>query len=120
MAVGEATDGEVEGALEPFVGDPAALVVVSSDLSHFLDHAVAVRRDQATAAAIERLEGERLGPYDACGFRPIRGWLALARRRGLAVERLDLRTSGDTAGDRGSVVGYGAWSFSRPNGRRAG
>jgi AmmeMemoRadiSam system protein B len=120
LVVGEATDGEVAGALEPFVEDPKALVVVSSDLSHFLDHATAVRRDSATAAAIERLEGAALGPEDACGFRPIRGWLALARRHGLAVERLDLKTSGDTAGNRDRVVGYGAWAFARPHGGRRG
>ena len=120
LVVGEATDGEVAGALEPFVGDPATLTVISSDLSHFLDHAGAVRRDRATAAAIERLEGASLGPEDACGFRPIRGWLALARRHGLAAERLDLKNSGDTAGNRDSVVGYGAWAFARPNGRGLG
>jgi len=120
LVVGEATDGEVAGALEPFVGDPATLTVISSDLSHFLDHAAAVRRDLATATAIERLEGASLGPEDACGFRPIRGWLALARRHGLAAERLDLKNSGDTAGNRDSVVGYGAWAFARPNGRGLG
>ena len=111
LVVGEATDGEVAGALEPFVGDPATLTVISSDLSHFLDHAAAVRRDLATATAIERLEGASLGPEDACGFRPIRGWLALARRHGLAAERLDLKNSGATAGNRDSVVGYGAWAL---------
>jgi AmmeMemoRadiSam system protein B len=120
LVVGEATDEEVAEALEPFVGDPAALIVISSDLSHFLDHAAAVRRDSATAAAIERLEGGSIGPGDACGFRPIRGWLALAGRHGLTVERLDLRNSGDTAGSRDSVVGYGAWAFAQPNGRGAG
>ena len=97
--------------LEPFADDPATLVVVSSDLSHFLPYGAAVRRDRATAGAVERLEGGKLGPGDACGHLPIRGWLALARGRGLGVKRLDLRNSGDTAGDRRSVVGYGAWAF---------
>jgi MEMO1 family protein len=111
LVVGDATEGEVAAALEPFADDPATLVVVSSDLLHFLPYEAAVRRDRATAGAIERLEGDRLGPGDACGHLPIRGWLAVARRRGLGVERLDLRNSGDTAGDRRSVVGYGAWAF---------
>ena len=79
--------------------------MVSSDLSHFLGYEAAVRRDRATAAAIERLDGDRLGPKDACGYRPIRGWLALARQHGMSVERLDLRNSGDTASGTG-----GAWS----------
>lgn len=116
LVVGDATDEEVAAALEPFAEDAGTLVVVSSDLSHFLPYEAAVRRDLATAGAIERLDGISLGPWDACGFRPIRGWLALARRRGLAAERLDLRNSGDTAGGRDSVVGYGAWAFARPDG----
>jgi hypothetical protein len=120
LVVGEATDGEVATVLAPFAADPATLTVISSDLSHFLPHAAAVRRDRATAAAIERLEGAPLGPEDACGFRPLRGWLALARRHGLAVERLALKTSGDTAGGRASVVGYGAWAFARPKERGVG
>ena len=119
LVVGDATGEEVAAALEPFADDPATLVVVSSDLSHFLDYDAAVRRDQATATVIERSEGERLGPGDACGYLPLRGWLALARRRGLAVERLDLRNSGDTAGDRRRVVGYGAWEFTTSGAARA-
>lgn len=112
LVVGDAIDAEVAAVLEPFADDPATLIVVSSDLSHFLDYDAAVRRDQSTAVAIERLDGAPLGPDDACGYLPIRGWMALARRRGSGVERLDLRNSGDTAGDRRRVVGYGAWAFS--------
>ena len=113
LVVGDSTGEEVAAALEPFADDPATLVVISSDLSHFLDYGAAVRRDRATAAAIETFDGGRLGPRDACGYLPLRGWLAVARRRGLPVERLDFRNSGDTAGDRRRVVGYGAWAFGR-------
>ena len=111
LVVGDAQDKEVAAVLEPFADDPATLIVVSSDLSHFLPYETARRHDLATATAIERLEGGTLGSDDACGYLPIRGWLLAARRRGLGVERLDLRNSGDTAGDRHSVVGYGAWAF---------
>ena len=114
LVVGEATGEEVAAALASFADDPKTLVVVSSDLSHFLPYEAAARRDQATAAAIERLEGDEVRAEDACGWLPIRGWLALARQRSLRVERLDLRNSGDmAAGDRRSVVGYGAWAFWR-------
>jgi AmmeMemoRadiSam system protein B len=114
LVVGEATGEEVAVSLTAFADDPKTLVVVSSDLSHFLPYEAAGRRDQATAAAIERLEGDEVRAEDACGRLPIRGWLALARRRSLRVERLDLRNSGDMApGDRRSVVGYGAWAFWR-------
>ena len=80
--VGDARDEEVAAVLEPFADDPATLIVVSSDLSHFLPYEAAQRRDRATAAAIERLDGRQLGPDDACGYLPIRGWLAAARQHG--------------------------------------
>jgi AmmeMemoRadiSam system protein B len=111
LVVGEATDAEVACMLEAFADDPGTLIVVSSDLSHFLDYEAALRRDRATAGAIERLDGDRLGPKDGCGYRPIRGCLALARQHGMSVQRLDLRNSGDTVGNRRSVVAYGAWAF---------
>jgi AmmeMemoRadiSam system protein B len=67
LVVGDATDEEVTATLEPFAADPATLVVVSSDLSHFLTYEAAGQRDRATAEAIERLHGAPIGPYDACG-----------------------------------------------------
>jgi AmmeMemoRadiSam system protein B len=89
-------------------------MVVSSDLSHYQDPDTARRHDAATADAIERGDGSRLGPDDACGFLPIAGLLAETRTRGLRARRLDLRNSGDTAGPKDRVVGYGAWSFGAP------
>jgi AmmeMemoRadiSam system protein B len=87
------------------------LLVVSSDLSHFEPYAAARAHDARTAAAIERLDEAAIGPRDACGHSGVRGALIEARRRGLAVERLALTSSGDTAGGRDSVVGYGAWAL---------
>jgi AmmeMemoRadiSam system protein B len=46
---------------------------------------------------------------DACGFYPLRGLMELARRKSIPIRLLDLRTSGDIAGDPDSVVGYGAF-----------
>ncbi len=63
------------------------------------------------ALAIEALSGEGIGPEDACDCRALAGLLAAARIRDLTIERLDLRTSGDTAGPRDRVVGYGAWAL---------
>ena len=64
-----------------------------------------------TAEAIEAFDESAIGPADACGHLAIRGALIEAKRRGLAIERIDLRNSGDTAGDKQSVVGYGAWAI---------
>ena len=93
-------------------GGPETLIVVSSDLSHYHDYATARARDRRTAAAIVAADAAAIADDDACGARPIRGLLVAARRHGLAVRLLDLRSSGDTAGDRDRVVGYGAFTVS--------
>jgi AmmeMemoRadiSam system protein B len=90
------------------------LLIVSSDLSHFASYHAARVQDARTAAAIEALDAEAIGPSDACGHLAIGGALTEATRRGLAVTRLALCNSGDTAGDRRRVVGYGAWVFHAP------
>lgn len=91
--------------------DMETLIVVSSDLSHYHDYATAQRLDAATAAAIERGDASALGPQEACGYLAIAGLLLAAGRRGLKAERLALCNSGNTAGSRDEVVGYGAWAF---------
>lgn len=111
LLVGDAPPEAVARVLEALWGGAETLIVVSSDLSHYLGPEAARRRDAATAAAIERLDGQSLSGEDACGYQPIVGLLLAARDRGLAARRLDLRNSGDTAGPMDRVVGYGAWVF---------
>jgi hypothetical protein len=111
LVVGEASAEEVEQVIERLWGGPETLLVVSSDLSHDHDYATARRLDRSACAAIEALDPARLGPDAACGAIPVRGLLRAARAHGLAAHTLDLRSSGDTAGDRERVVGYGAWAF---------
>jgi AmmeMemoRadiSam system protein B len=112
VLVGDARPAEVADVLAGLWGGAETLIVISSDLSHFHPYAAAQRLDEATARAIEALDETGLGPEAACGHLPIAGLLIEARRHGLRAERLDLRNSGDTAGARDSVVGYGAWAFS--------
>lgn len=109
LVVGEAGADEVAEVLERLWGGPETLIVLSTDLSHYHDYAAARRLDAATCAAIETLHPERIAAEQACGRYPLAGLLALARRRGLQVRTVDLRNSGDTAGSRDTVVGYGAW-----------
>ena len=92
-------------------GSAETRFVVSSDLSHYLNSETARRVDRATARAIESLDLDRVGDRQACGCIPIRGLLRAASDHHLFARTLDLRNSGDTAGPRGSVVGYGAFSF---------
>ncbi len=109
LIAGHAGGRDVAEVLELLWAGPDTLPVISSDLSHYHDYETARRRDAETARAIEALAGERLDYDDACGRTPIAGLLQVARARGLAARTVDLRNSGDTAGPRGEVVGYGAW-----------
>jgi AmmeMemoRadiSam system protein B len=110
VVVGGATPDEMAELLDVVWGERETLIVVSSDLSHYLPYEAARRRDRDTADAILNLEA-RLVPEEACGAAPINGLLQAARRHGMTAEQVDLRNSGDTAGSRDRVVGYGAFAF---------
>lgn len=113
VVVGDATPAEVCEAVELLWGGPETLLVVSSDLSHYHDYDTARRLDSATSRAIETLAFEKIGYEHACGRNPVSGLLLYARQHGLTVQTLDLRNSGDTAGPRDQVVGYGAYVINR-------
>lgn len=110
LVVGEADAAEVAEVLEAVWGGEETAIVISSDLSHYLSYEEAQRVDEDTAQEILRLGGP-VQPQRACGAYPVSGLLLAARRRGMVPELLDLRNSGDTAGDRRQVVGYGAFAF---------
>ncbi len=110
IVVGVAPALDVADVLAALWGGSETAVVVSSDLSHYHDYATAKEIDRRTAAAIVAREVDRIAPEFACGAHPLRGLLELSQRAGLEIELLDLRNSGDTAGDRTKVVGYGAFS----------
>jgi AmmeMemoRadiSam system protein B len=111
LVVGDATPEEVAEVLELLWGGPETLIVVSTDLSHYCDYATARRLDAATTRAIEALEPEAIGHEQACGRIPVQGLLLAAQRHGLHADAVDVRNSGDTAGPRDAVVGYGAYVF---------
>jgi len=109
FVVGEASPEAVAEVMEA-LWDEETLLLVSSDLSHYLDYDTAVEVDRETTRAIEARRDD-LRPEQACGCRPLNGLMRLARARGLEVTTLDLRNSGDTAGSRDRVVGYGAYAL---------
>ena len=111
LVVGDATAAQVAEALELLWGGPETLIVVSSDLSHQLGYDAARVSDAAISKAIEDYRPDRIDAPQACGRIPIMGLLEIARARQMDVATLDLRNSGDTAGSRDRVVGYGAWIF---------
>jgi AmmeMemoRadiSam system protein B len=113
LVVGESEPAEVAGVLDRLWGGPETLIVVSSDLSHYLPSDAARRADRVTADEILALRGP-LDPRQACGAAPINGLLQAAGAQGLTAQLLDLRNSADTAGDPSRVVGYGAFAFHEP------
>ncbi len=113
LAVGDAEPHEVAQVLDALWGGPETLIVISSDLSHYLPYRAAQNIDSETVERILALE-PTLTHEQACGGTPINGLLIAARRRHLQPQLLGLCNSGDTAGDKQRVVGYVAISFTEP------
>ena len=111
LVVGEADGREVSEVLETLWGGNETLILISSDLSHYEDYDTARHLDQATSQAITQLNPEAIDYHQACGRNPVSGLLLAARHHHLKARVLDLRNSGDTAGSRDRVVGYGAYAF---------
>lgn len=112
IVVGDARPAEVRAVLERLWGGAETLVLISSDLSHYHSYDEARRRDALSCAAIETLSERPLDGMEACGARALNGLLPLARALDLRATTVALQNSGDTAGDRVRVVGYGGWLFS--------
>jgi AmmeMemoRadiSam system protein B len=115
LVVGDATPEQVAEVLEACWGGPETLVLISSDLSHYLAYDVARERDAATVQHILDCDWP-LADRSACGARGINGLLVVAPAHGLRPQLVDCRSSGDTAGDRARVVGYASVSFAQPSG----
>ncbi len=111
LIVGEAGPEQVSQVLEILWGGAETLILISSDLSHYLDYDEAKSLDDHTRQAIERMDLTAIDQEQACGRHSIKGLLSLARNKGLSVKTADIRNSGDTAGTKERVVGYGSWYF---------
>jgi AmmeMemoRadiSam system protein B/AmmeMemoRadiSam system protein A len=115
IIVGETDPGKVAEALEILWGGPETLILISSDLSHYLGYDQAKMIDDDTRKAIEQFDLKALGKDQACGRHSVMGLLILAKAKGLSVGTADIRNSGDTAGTKDRVVGYGSWCFDENN-----
>ena len=109
IVVGDAQADEVAEVIARLWGDEHTLIVISTDLSHYHEYYAAKQRDRATSDAIENLKANLIDYDDACGSNGLKGMLTIAQEKGLKVELVDLRNSGDTAGEKDRVVGYGAY-----------
>lgn len=112
VAVGDTDPETVQPIIRRYWDKARTLIVLSTDLSHYLDYDSAVRLDELTGEAIEHMEPERIGEAQACGRVPLRALLKLARQHHARVSTVAMANSGDTAGPRDRVVGYGAWLVS--------
>lgn len=111
LTVGETSPEVVAEVIDTLWDGPQTLLVISTDLSHFLTYDEAVRIDRQTCSAIEKMDPGGIGRANACGATPLRGLLLAARRRLMRIETIELKNSGDTSGDRSRVVGYGSWTL---------
>jgi MEMO1 family protein len=111
LVVGDASKSEVAEVLNALWGGQETLIVISSDLSHYNSYTIAQQMDRATSVAIEKFQPEHIHYDMACGRNPVNGLLEVAKQKHLHAKTLDLRNSGDTAGDKSRVVGYGAYIF---------
>jgi AmmeMemoRadiSam system protein B len=111
LAVGDTEPEVVARVIEELWGGKETVILVSSDLSHYLPYDLALKTDRRTAARVLNLESVLVPNEDACGATPINGLLQVASRKGLRPSLLDLQNSGDTAGPRSEVVGYGSFAF---------
>jgi AmmeMemoRadiSam system protein B len=109
--VGLAGPQDVAKLLVQLWGGPETLIVISSDLSHYYDYDTAKKLDADTSQAILELAPNRVDENRACGRLPIQGLLLAAAQLNLTAHVIDQRNSGDTAGDKQRVVGYGAYHF---------
>jgi len=111
IVVGDASSQEVAEVIKALWGGEETLVVISSDLSHFLDYETALTIDAKTTHAIEQLQGELISQQMACGSIGIKGIIEIAKEKQLAVKTIAQCNSGDTAGDKSRVVGYASYAF---------
>jgi AmmeMemoRadiSam system protein B len=115
LAVGNATSAQVAEVLGLLWGGDETLIVISSDLSHFLPYRTAQMIDQATTQRVMALD-DSITHEQACGATPLNGLLVAARMQHLQPQLLGLCNSGDTAGDQARVVGYAAFAFIQEDG----
>ncbi len=111
LLIGDCDSNDVSTVLNLLWGGSETFIIISSDLSHFHSYDTATKNDDLTSQAILKLQPEKIHYSDACGRTPINGLLKIAQTKKLKASILDVRNSGDTAGDKTRVVGYGAYSF---------
>jgi AmmeMemoRadiSam system protein B len=110
LVAGDASPAQTAAVLRNAWGDDATVVLISSDLSHYHPYEVAQHIDNETSELILRRSPTLIGER-ACGAVCINGLLHLAKEQGFGIREIERMNSGDTAGDKRRVVGYGAFAL---------
>ncbi|NQZ57660.1 MAG: AmmeMemoRadiSam system protein B [Lentisphaeraceae bacterium] len=114
ILVGNTSPSDVAKLLEALWGGEETLILISSDLSHYLPYETAQKMDSDSCNKIAALEVDSLGPHMACGSIGVQGLMTVAEKRKQELKLIDQRNSGDTAGDRSQVVGYASFLYLQP------
>ncbi len=112
LLIGDISAEQVSLVLESIWDVDNLLIVVSTDLSHYYDYITAQKLDQKTSQFIEELNSNKIEYDHACGKTALQALLLSAKKHKLCAKTIDLRNSGDTAGEKNKVVGYGAYVIS--------
>lgn len=110
LLVGESSHQQIMAILNDFCKEPEGLVLISSDLSHFETYEDATVHDKRTAQDILTMNWSNIQGEDACGAKPLNGFLNWCGLHRAQIFQIDVRNSGDTAGSRDQVVGYGSFA----------
>jgi AmmeMemoRadiSam system protein B/AmmeMemoRadiSam system protein A len=108
VVVGQCDPKLIAKMLHEVWGGPETLIVISTDMSHFKNYQDAQKCDQKTADNIVNFNIESIDHYDACGSAPVLGLLQAIKNK-FKIKLIDIRNSGDTAGDKDRVVGYASF-----------
>lgn len=113
MLYGEANPQDIAQILQPYLERNDSILIISADLSHYLDYSSAKKIDEQTAKDIEN--GKSINHHQSCGATAVNTAMILAQKFGFVPHLLNMANSGDTIGDKDRVVGYGAWAFEKDN-----
>ncbi len=110
ILTGDIDPSYLANVLEKYSDEPS-LFIVSSDLSHYYEYGKAIQLDKHCNNAITNLDFKELAKCQACGKTGIKALMHLAKKLGWQSKIITYANSGDTAGPKTKVVGYGSYAF---------
>ena len=110
LLTGDVVPSVLAEALAPLM-DRKTFLISSSDLSHYYPYEKALKLDSIANDAVPNLKFEKLKGAEACGITGVQTLMHVAKSLKWKGKMLEYKNSGDTAGDKSQVVGYGCYMF---------